>query len=218
MFDRHACHKQVVPPLVWPERHHRLHRYGTDNIVEDDPLDNGHDGHVLEGSDYSHIDDDSGCSRRQTYLGQLAWCGVCKTSGPILAGAGITMTVRGYDERLLAYEAVGGDIVGCKCEWPPRVVARHARCVSYVDENASSQVVVQSPTQAGSAFDEQVLASAQGVALQGYPFLIEMPDGQTVCGRVDSSGCLPRNYTENADTYTIHWGDEALSHKDWNAE
>jgi hypothetical protein len=94
MFDRHACHKQVVPPLVWPERHHRLHRYGTDNIpmtiyyaiVEGDPLDNGHDGHVLEGSDYSHIDDDSGRSRRQTYLGQLAWCGVCNASGPILAG------------------------------------------------------------------------------------------------------------------------------------
>jgi hypothetical protein len=184
-------------------------------IVEGDPLDNGGDGQVLAGSDYSSIDDDEGRPRRQTYLGQLALCGVCKTSGPIVAGAGISQSARGFDERLGAFDAVGGDIVVCKCEPHPRVVARYARCVTYVDEEQVSSVDARPATQPGNTYDEQVTAIARGAPLDGYPYLIEMPDGQILCGRADHDGRLPRIYTGTADTYAILWGDEALNHEGW---
>ena len=187
-------------------------------VVEGDPLDNGN-GRVLTGSDYCLIDDDKGQSRRQTHLGQLAHCGVCNSSGPIVAAAGIRDSLRGYDERLRAFEAVGGDKVLCKCERHPRVVACYARSVIYVDEGRTAPVVARSATQSSGTYDEQVTARLRGASVQGYPYLIEMSDGQTVCGRSDSNGRLPRIYTDSADAYAIYWGDEALGHEGWsNAE
>ncbi|WP_233806788.1 hypothetical protein [Paraburkholderia sp. HP33-1] len=64
-------------------------------------------------------------------------------------------------------------------------------------------------------YDEQVSARVPRVSLEGYPYLIKTADGRTVCGRVDSSGRLPRIDTAAAATYTIHWGDEALAHEEW---
>ncbi|MFB9123445.1 hypothetical protein E2553_05020 [Paraburkholderia dipogonis] len=187
-------------------------------IVEGDPLDNGN-GYVLTGSEYSLIDNDKGRHRKQTHLGQLAYCGVCQSSGSILAKAQIRDSLRGYDARLQAYEAVDGDMVLCKCERHPRVMACYARSVMYIDEGRTSPVVAQSATHSSRTYDEQVTASARGVSLQGYPFLIETSDGQTVCGRADGNGRLPRIYTDSASSYAIHWGDDALSHEGWsNAE
>ncbi|WP_089161234.1 hypothetical protein [Caballeronia sordidicola] len=61
-------------------------------------------------------------------------------------------------------------------------------------------------------FDEQVRAAAS-IALDGYPFLIEMVDGRTFAGRVDASGKLPR-VTDDADEYIVYWGDQALARQD----
>ncbi|MFX1767049.1 hypothetical protein PWP93_31585 [Paraburkholderia sp. A1RI-2L] len=73
--------------------------------------------------------------------------------------------------------------------------------------------------QSTGEYDEQVTVSARNVSLQGYPYLIKKPDGQTICGRADGNGHLPRIHTNSADAYEIHWGDEALSHEGWsNAE
>ena len=50
---------------------------------------------------------------------------------------------------------------------------------------------------------------------QDYPYLIEMNNGRTFAGRINSHGQLPRICTETADSYTIYWGEDALAHKDW---
>lgn len=107
-------------------------------VVEGDPLDNGNGGRVLYGSNYSTIEDDEGRARRQTYLGHKAFCGVCKTDGPILAGVPIETSLRGFDTRENAWEAVGGDIVICKCEPHPRVTSVYGRSVMYIDTGSAN--------------------------------------------------------------------------------
>jgi hypothetical protein len=184
-------------------------------IVAGDPLDNGHGGKVLTGSEFSLIDDAEGRPRHQAHLGHTAWCGVCQTVGPIVARAGIPDLLRGYDERLRAFEAVGGDVVICKCERHPCVIACYGRSVTYVDETCDSTVDPYPVPESSGTYDQQVAASAPHVSVHGYPYLIEMMDGKTTCGRVDTSGCLPRIYTADNDVYSIHWGEEALSHQGW---
>ncbi|OAJ57885.1 hypothetical protein A6V36_19995 [Paraburkholderia ginsengiterrae] len=184
-------------------------------VVEGDPLDNGHGGRVLNGSSYSTIDDDEGRPRRQTYIGHVAFCGVCGTSGPILAGAKIEQGLRGFDNRENSWEAVGGDIVICECEQHPRVISRYARSVMYIDKGRAALTPTHPSTRSGVNYDEQVMASAPRMSLAGYPYLIETADGQAICGRIDSSSRLPRIYTDTAAHYTIHWGDEALAHEGW---
>ena len=107
-------------------------------VVEGDPLDNGGDSRVIEGAPYATIAGPDGCSRAQTHLGQKAWCCVCESVGVIAAGSGISEYLRGWDERLNSMEAVGGDIVLCKCERQPRIVSVHARCCQYIDVSNGS--------------------------------------------------------------------------------
>lgn len=102
-------------------------------VVEGDPLDNGGNSHVIGGAPHATIEGPDGRSRGQTHLGHEAWCSVCQSVGVIAAGAGISDYLRGWDERLNAKEAVGGDIVLCQCERPPRIMSVYARCCEYID-------------------------------------------------------------------------------------
>lgn len=102
-------------------------------VVEGDPLDNGGDSRVIEGAPHATISGPDGRARAQTHLGQKAWCSVCQSTGVIAAGSGISDYLRGWDGRLNSVEAVGGDIVLCKCERPPRIVSVYARCCEYMD-------------------------------------------------------------------------------------
>jgi hypothetical protein len=107
-------------------------------VVEGDPLDNGGDSRVMDGAPHSTIEGPDGRSRGQTHLGQKAWCSVCQSVGVIAAGSGISEYLRGWDGRLNAMQAVGGDIVLCKCERPPRIVSVYARCYEYMDASIGS--------------------------------------------------------------------------------
>jgi hypothetical protein len=107
-------------------------------VVEGDPLDNGGDSRVMEGAPHSTIEGPDGSSRGQTHLGQKAWCSVCQSVGVIAAGSGMSQYLRGWDGRLNAMQAVGGDIVLCKCERPPRIVSVYARCYKYMDASTGS--------------------------------------------------------------------------------
>ncbi|MFB9123444.1 hypothetical protein ACFFYR_09490 [Paraburkholderia dipogonis] len=64
-----------------------------------------------------------------------------------------------------------------------------------------------------AAYDEQVRASGVQSALVGYPFFIETSAGAVHSGRVDARGLLPRVFTDDAASYTVYWGDEALAMK-----
>jgi hypothetical protein len=109
-------------------------------IVEGDPLDNGGNSHVIDGANDATIEGPDGWVRRQTHLGHEAWCSVCQSFGPIVAGAIVKQSLRGFDTRLNAWEAVGGDIVVCKCERHPRVMPVHARSVMYIDNGDAAAV------------------------------------------------------------------------------
>jgi hypothetical protein len=106
-------------------------------VVEGDPLDSGVGSEVLGGAGNATIEGPDGISRRQTYLGHHAWCAACQSAGEIVAGAGLPDRLRGWDESQRVMEAVGGDIVLCKCERPPRVVAVYGRSWSYGDDGGS---------------------------------------------------------------------------------
>jgi hypothetical protein len=95
-------------------------------IVKGDPLTSGGNSQVIGGSPHSTIQGPDGQHREQAYLGQEAWCAACQSVGVILAGAGISGYLRGWDETIGAQEAVSDDVVICKCERHPCVMAAYA--------------------------------------------------------------------------------------------
>ena len=179
-------------------------------IVEGDPLDNGSDSRVIGGSDHSTIEDQHGRLRRQTHLGQEAWCGLCKTFGPILAGAGIKESLRGWDDRLKAFEAVSGDIVLCKCERHPRVVAVYARSCTYEDYSGDVSAVrapISSASVPHAAYDEQfTLRDSEGRVLAETYYTVCLADSKLIHGITDGAGRTARHATDGAQYIRLYLG------------
>lgn len=94
-------------------------------VVEGDPLDSG--GRVIGFGPFGSIQGDDGTHRRMTYLGQQAWCDQCKAAGPIVAAPGSPYRKRFFDKVNGRTQALGGDLVLCKCERNPRIVAIYGR-------------------------------------------------------------------------------------------
>jgi hypothetical protein len=188
--------------------------------VEGDPLDSG-EGSYIYGTKKTigTVEDKNGTHRNMVFIGDEGYCAKCDSSGPITYGAGVSERRRMVDlvngGRL---QAVGGDIVLCKCGTPPRIIAVHGQRFSIEDGGTAKAATGTKAERTNSvpyaAYDEQVTAIGRG-ASEGYPYCIEAADGRIESGRLDSSGVLPRIYTDNADAYAIHWGDEALSHGGW---
>lgn len=184
--------------------------------VEGDPLTSGEGSRVYARDNAGTIEDGSGRPRRMAFIGDDAYCARCKSTGSITYGVNIRNGGRMLDlVNGGRYQAVGGDIVLCKCADHPRIIATYGTSWSIVDRGEDSRVAVTKAPAQNLTYDEQVSASVPCVSLEGYPYLIETADGKTVCGRIDSSNRLPRIYTDTAATYTIHWGDEALAHEEW---
>lgn len=111
------------------------------HIVEDDPLDNGSGSQVIEGQSNCTIQGPDGKPRNQTFLGHRAYCGVCKSTGPIAPGPGTPGdSLRMYDAVICAREAVEGDIVLCKCGRSPKVIATYGR-MSFIKADSGSDVI-----------------------------------------------------------------------------
>lgn len=178
-------------------------------IVEGDPLDNGGNSHVMGGASHSTIEGPDGRIRGQTHLGHQAWCAVCQSCGPIVAGAGIHESVRGWDERLQAFEAVSGDIVLCKCQRHPRVVAVYARCCEYIDTGGTPSfgASASSASVPRAAYDEQfTLHDANGSPLADTWYTARMPSGELRHGITDSRGRTERYETTGAQSIKIYIG------------
>jgi len=58
-------------------------------------------------------------------------------------------------------------------------------------------------------WDEQVRASRRGVVLEGIPYFIQTSSGETIGGRTDAEGLLPR--VTGDGEYVVYWNDEALA-------
>lgn len=177
-------------------------------IVDGDPLDNGGNSHVIGGTQHSTIEGPDGRVRGQTHLGHKAWCSVCQSAGEIVAGAGISDHLRGWDGILRAREAVDGDIVLCKCEQHPRVMAVYARSVMYIDNGDAS--AVSAPVSSASAlratYDEQfTLRDAKGTPLANTYYTVAS-QGTLVHGVTDSLGRTGRHKTDCAQSVPIFLG------------
>lgn len=190
-------------------------------IVEGDPLDNGNGSHVVGGADHSTIADEQGRERRQAHLGHEAWCGVCKTNGPIVAGAPINQNLRGFDARLNAWEAVDGDIVNCKCSQHPRVVSVHARSVTYLDDGSVFATETSSPPASSVGYDQrfQVTNPRTGQPLRDMPYRIVTDNGEEFEGRTDAQGCTQRIASDHALSATLHvFEEETPLNPNWDRE
>jgi hypothetical protein len=144
--------------------------------------------------------------------GDEATCGNCKGLFKMFGtGKGISQKSRSI--------VVDGDLVLCPCGKNRVIVGSNPRVFvnthegSVITSSASTAVTAGSSSLPTGMFDEQVRAAAS-IALDGYPFLIEMVDGRTFAGRVDASGKLPRIVTDDADEYIVYWGDQALARQD----
>ncbi|WP_175152549.1 hypothetical protein [Paraburkholderia ultramafica] len=177
--------------------------------MEDDPLDNGGNSHVIGGTPHATIQGPDGKSRGQTHLGHKAWCSVCQSVGEIAAGARISDYLRGWDEILGAKEAIDGDIVLCKCERHPRIVSVYARSCTYID-SASGAPAAATPAALASAqstgYDEQfTLRDANGSPLADTYYTLAS-HGTLIHGVTDSYGRTARHETDGAQAVRVYLG------------
>ena len=140
------------------------------------------------------------------------WCNACKQEGYI-APKGPRWPGTGPNGQQWA---LSGDINICGCTPSPVFYAeRNMHMVFTAEESARLTGKAVAGASIGiasaAAYDEQVCAVGDKSALVGYPYFIETSAGAVHSGRVDARGLLPRVFTDDAATYTVFWGDEALA-------
>ena len=147
--------------------------------------------------------------KRVALSGDQATCGNCKGLFNVFG------TGQGMSEKGRAV-VVDGDLVLCPCK-KNRVIVGISPGIflesgGSADASSSAYGAQSSlPSTPPTTYDEQVRAVASAVPV-GYPYFIETADGQTLAGRLDVNGKLPRIDTGTvAGQYTVYWGDEALA-------
>ncbi|SDR40794.1 hypothetical protein SAMN05443245_5616 [Paraburkholderia fungorum] len=99
--------------------------------VEDDPLTSGNGSCVYSYKQYRTITGADGNRHRLAFSGDGAHCPRCDSTGLITYGSS-----PGTRHPLIDHvnggrrQAVGGDIVLCKCADPPRIIAEYRRMVN----------------------------------------------------------------------------------------
>jgi hypothetical protein len=148
--------------------------------------------------------------RAIAFDGSDATCGDCEGLFPI----------HGTGQRIFnigRYVVVDNDMVMCPCR-KNRVVVGDSPSIWLIARQTSERAAGKAPVPildeliAGDGlFDEQVLAVSTPGTLCGYPYFVEMADGQSFFGRVDSGGSLPRTSTgASLGQYLVYWGEDAL--------
>ncbi|WP_230975234.1 PAAR domain-containing protein [Burkholderia stagnalis] len=154
------------------------------------------------------------------------YCTACKQDG-FIAPKGPRLPGTGPNGKPWA---LSGDINVCGCNPPPIFHAERGMKMIVTSQEAATlaggssasaanirgaEVAMVVQTDVSATYDEQVRASIRTTLPQNYPYLIELSDGRTFAGHVNSNGQLPRIHSEIADSYMIYWGEDALVHKDW---
>jgi hypothetical protein len=181
-----------------------------------DPLDSGGNSRVTDGLVNWMIRGDVGRDRPMVFLGHKAWCDRCKSVGEIVAAARCADNLRTFDATIGRYQAVGNDKVIGKCPSPRRIIPVYGRSWMLIDDsgsisNAASGVPSPTSSLVPARFDEPANSIAHGAALEGYPYFAETANGHTSYGRTDANGNSPRIETRGDESFTVHWGDDALA-------
>lgn len=109
--------------------------------VEGDPLDSGEGGHVYgTKKTIGTIKDENGVSRSMVFIGDEGYCAKCGSAGVITYGAGMADNRRMTDlVNGGRRQAVGGDIVLCKCATPPRIIAVYGCKFRIIDGGSATR-------------------------------------------------------------------------------
>ncbi|MGF6597623.1 hypothetical protein P3T23_002340 [Paraburkholderia sp. GAS448] len=170
--------------------------------VEDDPLDSGKGSYVLASVRVGTVKGEDGRDRRLVFVGDSAWCERCKTMGVITGGAPVPDRRRLLDVvNGMRRQAVGGDMVVCKCEQHPRIIAVNGRKFTItVDGDGAKVLSRNAPRSAPSVYDEQftLLDSYTGQPLSGVRYRVHVAFGKVYAGVTDAQGRTERVSSENA--------------------
>jgi hypothetical protein len=152
--------------------------------VEGDPLDSGEGGCVLQGSPCIRIEGEDGRSRHMALLGHTAYCQACGSTGVIVAAPGSPMQNRMADFTSAGRrQALGGDLVMCKCARHPTIIPVHGRRWT-VGPDAGIPVPAMAAAAAPppGAQAAPAAAAAAAVAYDEHFILVDAETGQPVSG------------------------------------
>jgi hypothetical protein len=137
-------------------------------VVEDDPLDSG--GQVLTGNRRGTISGPDGRLRRMAFLGDKAWCDTCKSLGEIVASPGSPQQRRIFDAVIGQRQALGDDLVLCKCAKHPRIIPMYGRKFS-ITVNSSTTIAQQAAASGPPEVTDSVTDGLDEIIEQGFSLL-----------------------------------------------
>ncbi|CAB3752520.1 PAAR domain-containing protein [Paraburkholderia humisilvae] len=147
-------------------------------------------------------------------IGGEAYCGTCKSTG-IIIKAGGPARLNYMNAREVALDR---DIVLCKCQQHPQIIAIHAGD-STVDDEAEKYSAMANATSASTSsardvrtqsevkHDEQfTLYDATGKPMPETFYTVRLSSGELAHGVTDSSGRTERHATSNAQNIRLYLG------------
>jgi hypothetical protein len=180
--------------------------------VAGDPLSTGSGSYVenhFRGN--STIEGPDGVLRDMTLIGDDAYCSVCNSVGQVIGGAPIAHDRRIYFQQYGRWQAVGEDLVACKCPESPRIIATYGCNWRIIDLPSAPFAGNQTPERSLSAlsratYDERVmLEDAQsGKPLANVPYRIVSGSRVLVSGVTDAQGRTQRVETEGVHALELY--------------
>lgn len=176
--------------------------------VEDDPLTSGNGSRVFSDKKCGTIQGEDGKRRRMAFIGDTAYCPACDSTGVITYGVHLS-TGRRMIDRVNGgrIQAVGGDIVLCKCAQHPRIIALYGRKWSITDRDDEAPASFAKVPMQSLVYDEQfTLADASGKALANTYYTVRLRSGELQHGLTDSYGRTSRYITDAAQHLRLYLG------------
>jgi hypothetical protein len=169
--------------------------------VEGDPLTSGKGSYVFPTKKtIGDIRDQHGKPRRIIFIGDKGYCASCRSTGVITYGAGVSRGRRMVDMvnggRL---QAVGGDIVLCKCATPPRIISVYGQRWMIHDKGENTQRASTTPSVQSPVFDEQfALQGNNAQPLANVRYRVRIGSRVVADGVTDSHGRTQRIATDES--------------------
>lgn len=111
--------------------------------VEGDPLSSGKGSRVFATRRSGTVEGPDGKSRAIVFIGDPAYCCACESEGTVSYGVSLSPGRRMEDFTAPGSgrnQAVGGDIVLCKCETPPRIIPINGQSWMIEDSGEGARV------------------------------------------------------------------------------
>ncbi|WP_233828859.1 hypothetical protein [Paraburkholderia sp. ZP32-5] len=169
--------------------------------VEDDPLTSGEGSRVFAYEQVGTIQGEDGKRRRMAFTGDDAYCPKCNSTGVITYGVDLSDVRRLFDRANNRRQAVGGDMVLCKCVDHPRIIATYGRKWMIRDQGVpgtNSKSVARAPAvNHWISFALTDLGSHEGLQCIAY-----FADGSQQRGTFDANSAVRFERADNGNLCT----------------